>query len=911
MTAHFLWSQDWLQAVVSTFFTACSSLWVKFSSKFMEALEAKAESLGEAAGQGSIATMDSILVTLRWTFSGFRGKYYQSLTDKCLKLKTEGFNIGLPALNLEKVFVPLKVANEIPQNIPRGIPSEPKPRQPRSRNVTAPERISSSQDIWHFLATAPKMPDYRRIVILAPPGSGKTTLLQHITLTYARNTHRQHRAPELIPVLLRLRDVRDRLVKPQAPLLNQLIREEVERLPACRTLNPPPNWFEKQLEGGRCLVMLDGLDEVASSRDRNTVSRWTIAQMERYPRARFVLTSRPHGYVHELFAEQVDVVLKVQPFTLAQMKQFIEGWYKQTEILQQRRDTPAVRDDAYKQAEDLIEALLQNPSIRKMASNPLLVTTIATVHYLGNALPGARVELYREICDVLLGRRLLAKKIQLPLNPEQNKLILEILALDLMERGTQKFTLAECERLIRGQLERTIDRTPEGGLTPARWLETLKHEIGLLVEKEVGSYEFAHLSFQEYLAAVRIKADECEDRLAANFNNPHWAETIRLYAALGDATRTIEIALQLGTVSSLSLGYDCLQEGKTVDPKIASRLNDILEHGIASSDPQIASMAAEVRLIRRLNQLLEIDASTAIDRSHITRAEYQLFVEDGLNAPDSRWFQPNTTPTQFAPQEANRTFLGISYENARSFCVWLSIRALSLQTDLRELTTNAHIHYYYRLPTAAEARETAARNADVGDWMWGDSNTTDNFLSKGIRVVREKVSSRYEKLANYLAAGEWRKADEETTRAMLQVAQREEEGWLRAEDIDRFPCTDLRTIDRLWVHYSQGRFGFRVQKEIYQSLGGTREYNREIWEAFGERVGWRVVGKWLYYSDLSFEGDAHVGHLPTGGVGAFWVDLAPGRRPPHAELSGGVPPMGLSGFRSLGKVFSRVETCKV
>ena len=240
-------------------------------------------------------------------------------------------------------------------------------------------------------------------------------------------------------------------------------------------------------------------------------------------------------------------------------------------------------------------------------------------------------------------------------------------------------------------------------------------------------------------------------------------------------------------------------------------------------------------------------------------------MEDGLNAPDSRWFQPNVTPTQFAPQEANRAFRGISYENARSFCVWLSIKALSLQSDLWTLTTNAQIHYYYRLPTAAEARETVARNADLGDWMRGDSNTTDNAQFKGIRVVREQVSSRYEKLANYLAAGEWKKADEETAWVMLEVAQREEEGWLRVEDIERFPCTDLRTIDRLWVHYSQGRFGFSVQKDIYQSLGGTRKYDGEIWEAFADRVGWRIGGKWLYYSEKEKKDAMNCGgHLPLG-----------------------------------------------
>ncbi|MDJ1181533.1 GUN4 domain-containing protein [Roseofilum sp. BLCC_M91] len=71
--------------------------------------------------------------------------------------------------------------------------------------------------------------------------------------------------------------------------------------------------------------------------------------------------------------------------------------------------------------------------------------------------------------------------------------------------------------------------------------------------------------------------------------------------------------------------------------------------------------------------------------------------------------------------------------------------------------------------------------------------------------------------------------------------------------IDKFPCTDLRTIDRLWVKYSKGQFGFSVQKEIYQSLGGTRElFDSEIWEKFADRVCWRKDGEWIYDTDLAF-----------------------------------------------------------
>ncbi|MFM6304657.1 GUN4 domain-containing protein, partial [Planktothrix sp.] len=55
---------------------------------------------------------------------------------------------------------------------------------------------------------------------------------------------------------------------------------------------------------------------------------------------------------------------------------------------------------------------------------------------------------------------------------------------------------------------------------------------------------------------------------------------------------------------------------------------------------------------------------------------------------------------------------------------------------------------------------------------------------------------------------------------------------------------------------------FSVQKRIYQSLGGTRSYNQKVWKAFGDQVGWRVGGSWLYYKDLKFNQTAKEGHLP-------------------------------------------------
>ena len=121
----------------------------------------------------------------------------------------------------------------------------------------------------------------------------------------------------------------------------------------------------------------------------------------------------------------------------------------------------------------------------------------------------------------------------------------------------------------------------------------------------------------------------------------------------------------------------------------------------------------------------------------------------------------------------------------------------------------------------------------------------------------------YRKLHDLLAAKKWKEADLETGRVMIKVAGRESERWLNGEDLKNFSCPDLSTIDKLWVKYSNSKFGFSVQKQTYQSLGGTKEYDEEVWRAFGDKVGWRKGGKWLSDESLTFSDKHYKGHLPS------------------------------------------------
>lgn len=118
------------------------------------------------------------------------------------------------------------------------------------------------------------------------------------------------------------------------------------------------------------------------------------------------------------------------------------------------------------------------------------------------------------------------------------------------------------------------------------------------------------------------------------------------------------------------------------------------------------------------------------------------------------------------------------------------------------------------------------------------------------------VGVDYTPLYSLLASSQWQKADEETGAVMLKIARRVTAGWLREEDIEIFPCQDLLSIDRLWMQYSQGRFGFTPQSQIWESVG-------EDYSQFSDAVGWRSHGSWRQYSDLTFTLNAPIGHLPA------------------------------------------------
>ncbi len=142
----------------------------------------------------------------------------------------------------------------------------------------------------------------------------------------------------------------------------------------------------------------------------------------------------------------------------------------------------------------------------------------------------------------------------------------------------------------------------------------------------------------------------------------------------------------------------------------------------------------------------------------------------------------------------------------------------------------------------------------------------------------------YRNLEDLLRRQQWKEADIITFETMLRICNRH--GFLRVKDIDIFPCEDLRIIDQLWLNYSQEKFGFSIQKQIFDQLDNGQQYNDKLWDDFGLIIGWRKENKNIRYDRAIFDINAPRGHLPCrifdlwnwggvgGGTGSLFYSLA-------------------------------------
>ena len=421
--------------------------------------------------------------------------------------------------------------------------------------------------------------EHTRLIVLADPGMGKTALLKMEAVTTAREQRQQllqHTSSfgvedVIFPLFLRLSDLaeQDEEIMEAIPKLIQ--RGYRNTAPAVLPL------IEEKLKNGKCLVLLDALDEVPREGPKSSNS--LLRKLEGFVDSDFscpvVITSRIVGYGDGFFtnAKEVEIV----PFTSRQIGTYIVTWFKN---LYEGKDTKeGIRPDA----RGLIDELNQKPQIHGLAQNPLLLSLLCSLYQHDQlTLPARRVEIYKRTVDYMLGDWNRNRK-------NQNDVLRICAKLELLEELAYQFSCEYKEIFSADKLYKkfesylkTEDSTVFRNSDSATLFTELSEEDGIIQQLDgEGSnirYIFLHRTFQEYLTASYLKRQTNGIKLAkAHFWDLDWHETLILFAGLLDKPEAFlnSILAERDDIfyTLLLLAGKCLAESPQLEmPQLIDRL---------------------------------------------------------------------------------------------------------------------------------------------------------------------------------------------------------------------------------------------------------------------------------------------------------------------------------------------------
>lgn len=478
------------------------------------------------------------------------------------------------------------------------------------------DRVSIA-DLWQRMTKESPV-----AVIQGYPGMGKSTLLTRLAhhmawrcLEQPDPMMPQQLEPALIPIQLSLGGYAAERAKPQNEQLTLwdylTLTQNLSNIPQLSHL------IQQRFQDGRCLVLLDGLDEVSDIQMRELVQEairtfildQRAAETDPSSFNRFLITSRVAGYDQTAFPDYIHY--SIAELTPKQIEAFLPRWCRALVRLDPAATStrhPLSQEElaqaATQRANELQTMISEQEGIRELAENPLLLTLLVVMHQNHIALPRERVALYHMVTQMLLETQNRTRR--LPVIPvEQAIEYLGPLSFQMQEQGKIVVSQRVAVNAIAQMIQHLKDSTAEKSRHEAeRFLTQVRERGGIFVQRAEDSFGFFHRSFQEYFAActllkeVQRNPQQSIPELISRVRRPEqvWREPFLLMvAALSSedpslATETIRILLappqdpaETNPEGDLFLAAECLIEAKpftiefVVEQDVATRLVHLYE----------------------------------------------------------------------------------------------------------------------------------------------------------------------------------------------------------------------------------------------------------------------------------------------------------------------------------------------
>jgi 3',5'-cyclic AMP phosphodiesterase CpdA/HEAT repeat protein len=507
----------------------------------------------------------------------------------------------------------------------------------------------------------------RHGVVLGEPGVGKSSLARYLTRMIARRVKKSDGpawSEGLIPITARVADFADELSRQPEQTLAEFISQLMIRIGG----DVLREAVSDALAEGTAIIIIEGIDEVPEYADRVRVVKAVDKCIREFSVNRFVITSRPSGYIRLAGAIAHFKLLK---FSFEEIRRYISAWHYALE--RQRDEHSPDFGRAQQNASDSYAEIGKNQRLLEFSTNPLLLTLIILLQQQGIALPTRRVQLYKLVVEVLMEvwnywraeGNVSSKSTNGGLSTSQLVQVWACIA-EWAHRTRPNGVLHQAV------LMREISKVIGGKGLPAEsssnsiqaYLNAASARAGILEERAPGLFAFWHPTFEEYLAAVELvtPVSSALPRLLHLRNDPRWREVILLAVA------------QIGTIEHDEESATTIVEAiasQTPDPVWEPLVWTYLRLAVAciSDSPGIKRNTVESTLLRLAEVVQRLPYGPLIQTfvSAIRSLPDLTLSPEALTAISSLARHPN----EYVRTEVARLFANVADTNAaaRDWCV--------------------------------------------------------------------------------------------------------------------------------------------------------------------------------------------------------------------------------------------------
>ena len=254
------------------------------------------------------------------------------------------------------------------------------------------------------------------------------------------------------------------------------------------------------LDSQKVLLILDGFDEIIDQKTKNLVISEIKELTRSLNKVNFILTSRSSDY--KLLLEGTSVY-EISELNSSQIKEFADRWFEDLDL-----------------SDKFLAELYSKTPYKDFYARPLLLTQLAQIYSRTNEIPDKPKMIYQRIVELVLKewnekQGLKRTTRYTTFTVERKREFLANMAFNLkIKHNSQVFSRDDLS-LVYKELNNKFKELPRYEVEEV--IEEIETHNGLIIKSGFDSFEFSHLTIQEYFVAdyiVRvgnIRRFKCED----------------------------------------------------------------------------------------------------------------------------------------------------------------------------------------------------------------------------------------------------------------------------------------------------------------------------------------------------------------------------------------------------------------